>query len=745
MIEAIAPRGLEITNGNTLALFGGNVSIPGGNLTVAEGRIAVGGVNSGSIKLTPDSLGWSFNYDSANSLENIELSQAASIDVSGNSGGEVNLRGREIEIVGGSAVLAEVLGDGLGRVLEISATENVEFRGITTDGLFSTRLSTDVDLGATGDGGDLIINTQNLLITDGAQVTSGTFGLGDAGNLQVTASDIQVVGGAENGQPSGLFTQADVGNTGNGGDLNIETNSLLVEEGAVITTTTFGLGNAGNLKVKASEIEIIGTPNLESGLFVSTEGEGDGGNLSIETDSLLVAQGAGIFTNTFSSGNSGNLNIIASEIELSGGAAGVGASGLFANAQPGSSGNSGSLTIESDNLLINNGAQIVASTDSAGDAGTINIDSQSINLTGTSPSRSPSGISAAAVESEGAGGNIEITTENIQINQGAQITTSTSGSGRGGNLEIIARDFVTLKGVSASGRSGLFANALLENAPGGNLTVQTDLLSVLDGATISVSNFPSSDASPFPPGEGAAGNLNIVADEILLDSATITADTFSGDRGNLNFLTDLLVLRSGSQISTDAQGNATGGNITFNGSDGFLVAFPQENSDITANAVFGDGGRVNLDVVQIFGIEPRANLTPLSDITTSSEFGIAGNVSLRTQDLNPAEDLSKLPNSPNPPQLAQGCQIEGISQDSSSFINIGQGGLNPQPDTALGSDDIIGDVQLPAEWLTVPRLPRSESNVGIEEAQGWIVNQQGKLELIANIPTQSLLHTCKLD
>ena len=351
-------------------------------------------------------------------------------------------------------------------------------------------------------------------------------------------------------------------------------------------------------------------PNLESGLFVSTEGEGDGGNLSIETDSLLVAQGAGIFTNTFSSGNSGNLNIIASEIELSGGAAGVGASGLFANAQPGSSGNSGSLTIESDNLLINNGAQIVASTESVGDAGTIDIDSQSINLTGTSPSRSPSGISAAAVESEGAGGNIEITTENIQINQGAQITTSTSGSGRGGNLEIIARDFVTLKGVSASGRSGLFANALLENAPGGNLTVQTDLLSVLDGATISVSNFPSSDTSPLTPGEGAAGNLNIVADKILLDSATITADTFSGDRGNLNFLTDLLVLRSGSQISTDAQGNATGGNITFNGSDGFLVAFPQENSDITANAVFGDGGRVNLDVVQIFGIEPRANLTP---------------------------------------------------------------------------------------------------------------------------------------
>jgi filamentous hemagglutinin family protein len=731
------PVGLEITNGNTLALLGGNVFVPGGNLTVAEGRIAVGAVSDGLIELTPDALGWSFNLDQTNSQQNIELSQAASIDVSGNSGGEVDLQGGEIEIADGSAVLADVLGDGLGRVLAISATKNVELRGVAIDNSFPTRLSTDVDLDATGNGGELLINTESLLINDGAQVTSGTFGSGDAGNLTVKASEIEVVGGTENGEPSGLFTQSDVGDTGNGGDLNIETNSLLVKQGAVITTTTFGLGDAGNLTVKASEIEILGTSNLESGFFVSTEAAGNGGNLSIETDNLLVAQGGEISTFTFGSGNSGNLNVIASEIELNGGAAGVGISGLFANAQPESSGNSGNLTIETDNLLVNNGAQIVASTDSGGNAGTINIKSQAVNLTGTSFGGSPSGISAAAVGSEGAGGNIEIATEDLNITDGAQITTSTSGSGGGGDIEIVAEDSVTLQGQSAVGRSGLFANALLGDASGGNLTVQTNSLSVLDGATISVSNFPSNDRSSFPPGQGAAGNLTIIATEkILLDEgATITADTFTGDRGNLNFLTDLLVLRRGSQITTNAQETATGGNITIDASDGFLVAFPQENSDITANAVFGDGGKVNIDVLQIFGIEPRANLTPLSDITTSSEFGIAGNVILLTQDLNPGADLSKLPSAPNPPQLAQGCQAE-TSQDSSSFVNIGQGGLNPQADAALSSDDIIGDVQLPAEW--------SGSNAKITEAQGWIVNQQGKLELVAEIQ-KSLLHSCKLN
>ena len=736
------PAGLAVDNGNTLALLGGNVFLPGGNLTAAEGRAAIGSVDSDSyIQLTPDTLGWVFDYAEVDSFQNIDLSQTASIEVSGDGGGEVSIQGQEIVIADGSAILADTLGDRPGKSLEISAAESIELTGFTPDESFPTRLSTDVDLDAAGDGGALVLNTNNLLITDGAQVTSGTFGLGEAGNLQIQASSVEVIGESARGEfVSGLFSQADIGNTGDGGDLSIETNELLVSDGAQISTTTFGSGNAGNLEIASNTIELRGFSasfGTASGLFVSTEAEGNGGNLNLETNFLSLVDGAEISTITFGSGNSGNLNIIASEIELGGEISGSGTSGLFVNADLESTGDSGSLIIETDSLSINDGAQILAITNGVGDAGTISISSQQINLVGTSVNcLNPSTIAVDAFLSEGDGGNITITTDSLEILDGAQIGSITSGTGNGGDLNIVARDFIRISGTSANGNSGLFANAVVSDGAGGNLTIETDSLFVLDGATISVSNFPSSDNSPFEPGQGAAGNLTIIADEIeLADNSTISADTFTGDRGNINLQTDLLLLRRGSQISTNAQGTSTGGNITITASDGFVVAFPQENSDITANAVFGDGGRVDIEALNILGIEPRASLTPLSDITTTSEFGIAGNVDLRTEDLNPAENLNQLPNSPNPPQLAQGCQAD--AENSSSFVNIGQGGLSPQPDRALGADDLIDDVQLPREWI--------ENNVTVVEAQDWIINEQGKVELVVELPHKSVLYNCSLN
>ena len=729
------PIGLAVNDGNTLALLGGNVFLPGGNLTVAEGRAVIGSIDrNDSLQLITDSLGWSIDSTETSSFRDVALSQAASVDVSGNGSGEVRLQGRNIRIADGSAILANTLGDSQGRVLEISATDNIELTGFSADESFPTRLSADVDLNAAGDGGGLLLDTNNLIIADGAQVSSGTFGLGNAGNLVVNASSVEVAGESATGAFfSGLFTQADIGETGDGGNLNIATNNLTLREGAEISTTTFGLGNAGDLNIQAASIELDA-----SGLFVSTQGEGNGGDFSLETDILSLVAGAQINAATFGAGNSGNLNIQATEIELAGEIPGVIASGLFVEADIDSSGNSGNLEIATDRLSIADGAQISAIANSVGTAGTIRIDGQAIEISGTSVDNIPSSISADIDLSEGGGGNIEITTDSLSVRQGAQVSNLTLGTGDGGDLNIVARDFVLLEGEAETGSSGLFATALESDGGGGNLTVRTPTLSILDGATITVSNFPSSSNSPFEPGQGAAGNLNIIADRIeLADNSSITADTLAGDRGNINLNTDLLLLRRASQITTNAQGTSTGGNITIDARNGLLVAFPRENSDITANAVFGDGGRVNIEALNILGIEPRVSLTPLSDITTSSEFGIAGNVSLDTQDLNPAEDLGALPNDPNPPRLAQGCEANGSTENSGSFVNIGRGGLNSQIDNTLSTDELLSDVQLPDAWL--------EAKGGIVEAEDWLVNEQGKVELVTELPRGQTLYSCQLN
>ena len=88
-------------------------------------------------------------------------------------------------------------------------------------GLFAS-----VEPGATGNGGDLLVETERLRITDGAQVSTSARGDGIAGALTVIANDVDLVGGSAGG-PSGLFTTV-ISEAGAGGDLTIDTERLRV-------------------------------------------------------------------------------------------------------------------------------------------------------------------------------------------------------------------------------------------------------------------------------------------------------------------------------------------------------------------------------------------------------------------------------------------------------------------------------------------------------------------------------------
>jgi large exoprotein involved in heme utilization and adhesion len=88
-----------------------------------------------------------------------------------------------------------------------------------------------------------------------------------------------------------------------------------------------------------------------------------------------------------------------------------------------------------------------------------------------------------------------------------------------------------------------------------------------------------------------------------------------------------------------------------------IVAVPLENSDITANAIKGSGGNVNIKSQGLFGIEFRPQTTRNSDITASSEFGQIGRVGIETPGIDPGKDLSELPAVPTDAsqQISQTC------------------------------------------------------------------------------------------
>jgi large exoprotein involved in heme utilization and adhesion len=423
-------------------------------------------------------------------------------------------------------------------------------------------------------------------------------------------------------------------------------------------------------------------------------------------------------------------------------------SSLAAQAERNSKGDAGDLSITTARLLISDGAQVSASTFGAGKGGNLRVNaSESVQVIGESADGEfASNLSAPAnPNSTGDAGDLSITTPRLLISDGAYVSASTSGAGKGGNLRVNASESVQVIGRSADGRfpSGLFVSAEA-GGTAGNLTVETGQMSVRDRAQVRVSS-PS----------GQAGNMTITAEDLTLNRGRLFAETGkSTAEGGANITLqglDLLRMDNESLISANAFEDAKGGNVTI--ASTFIVATPPkgpEGSDITANAFRGNGGRVSITTQGLFGIEFRPKLTPNNDITASSEFGIAGEVAINTPDVDPSRGLAELPTDvvDASEQIDRRCTPAGRNGDRNSFTITGRGGLPPSPNDVLQAESVV------VNWVTLDPLSdndsRNDTSVNpnssapatattpqtprITEAQGWVYGSNGEVILTAESP-----------
>lgn len=754
------PEGLGVESEKTLALVGGNVFLEGANLTAPEGNIEVGSVAAGFVGLTPDDLGWKLDYRGVENFNDITLSQAASLEASGNSGGRVRVRGDFVSLIDGSAILADTLGDGTGGLLIVEAQE-IEMYGVAENG-FTSSLFANVDVGAAGSGGDVFIDTGYLYLGDGAQVNVNTFGSGDAGTLTVDAAEIEIIGGSVdenfNVLNSGLFAQADIGPTGRGGDINVTADYLLVADGAQISVTTFGEGDAGNLTVNADEIEIIGGARYlgSSGLFASSEDIGNGGNLTVQTDYLLVADGAQIVTSSFFEGDTGNLTVSANEIKLLGTSPGGTPSGLFSIVEEGSIGNGGNISVTTEQLIVGEGAQIAASTSGLGNAGNLDIQASNIELFGSNDLR-PSGLFSNAIIGSGDGGDINIKSDRLTVLDGATISVGnfpirnpdiTPGTGTPGNITIDA-DSIRLDSSDPEVFSSITASTNAQT--GGNISLKVDSISLDNGSqitsetrgdgdggsvNISADKFSANNqaqVSTNSTGLGQAGNISITSDSLTLDRGNITATSIQTGGGEIDLTTDSISLNNNSLISTSVlDSTGGGGNISIDNS-GFIVG--QNDSDIRANAVFGPGGNIQISSTGIF-------LDLDSEITASSKFGIDGVVEINNTESDKKLGTVYFPQRITSPEaiIVSRCPIP----EKNTFTVTGLGGLPENPSSYLRGRTTWQDTRpVASNKFDSDDISRESHNfeppepaeiATIVETQGWIINDKGNVELVASTP-----------
>jgi filamentous hemagglutinin family protein len=703
-------------------------------------------------------------------------SVSSTLSGTGRTGGNINVMARSLSVTGGSNEFGQseigtlTLGEANAGKVMIQASESVSVDG---EGSFPTPIASLANLGTGGNAGNVTIETERLLVANGAQVLTraGTFDNSQGGDIKINASEsVELIGTVERGGevfPSGLLAE---GLAGDGGDLLIETQRLVIRNGAQANATTFGAGRAGNLVVEASEsVELIGavTKDFASTLATSTAKDsgatGDAGNLILETKQLTVLDGAQIQTSARNGSRGGDLTVIASDSILLRGTAPdatliSGQSGIFVSAQPAGvdqsgevitpGGDSGDLLINTSRLTIEDGAKISADTFGLGKGGSaiLNINqlivqdgglvragslveedapsqkrgpggtlfvnaSESVEVigTGTVGDEPVNSTLFTAAEGSGDAGNLIIKTRRLIVGDDAEVTASTIGKGEAGRIEVTAntleisnggrlltttessenagdtilnvQDSITLEGQS----SGIFASTELgSSGKGGSIFIDPDTIVIRDGAQIAVNS----------EGSGIGGNIDLQAGSLTLDQGTITAETVSTQGGEISLtLSDLLTLRNHSQITATAgiaQAGGDGGNINIDAP--FIIAFPNEDSNITANAFEGDGGNIDINTNRLFGIKFRDQETSLSDITASSEFGQQGEVEINASAIDPTRSLDNLPQETRETEVAQGCQTEG-GQSTLAFFHLGRGGVPPTPDDLLSSETVI------AEWI----------------------------------------------
>ena len=545
----------------------------------------------------------------------------------------------------------------------------------------------------TGRGGDIAIRTQRLRTEEGAGILTSTLGFGDGGNLMIDAFELVELSGNTifEGEEIAGGLSADIVGFGVGGLITVKTDQLILKDGANISARTNN-GPGGNIDIEAVDIQLLG-----GSIQTQTFGISNAGDITVRAQNLLILEGNEITASAGfrTRGNAGNIAITATESIVVEGTGGL-ITGVL-----GAAGDGGNITIETGELILRNGGTVSAQAITLGKGGNIEITADRIELIGGDnrflffPSQITTTTSSESGESAG---DLGIRTRELRVVNGAEISVDTLGGNVAGNLVIIADDSIELigSGVESSGEirpSRISAStSQFGGGSGGDIQISTQDFLIADGAEVTVSSL----------GEGVAGNLRIESHHLeLKNTSRIIGTSESGDGGNLDFqIADLLLLRNGSQISTNAgvsRSSGNGGNISIR--TPFIIAVREENSDITANAFLGSGGSVEITARGIFGLEFRSETTPFSDITASSDFGTSGVVNLNTLDTGFIENnLTDLPqNLIDIEALISGACIARVDADQGSFVVTGNGGLPARPGDTMLSTYPTSDVQSVSE------------------------------------------------
>ena len=719
-------RGIE-THGGDLHLAGRSIVVSESAIHTEGGdlRITSVGANAAVVRVDgapPDSL----------PSGSIVITNS-SLNASGSQGGEISIRGGQISIDGTglvaerafyrngaffakidtrNGVVSDAGAGGSGGSITVSGKDQLR---LSAGAMISSRASTG-DFGA----GDIVIEGGSIEVLQGAQVSAFTNDSGDAGTVMLTGDSLRLDG---DGSVSAarISVQSNSNATGAGGTITVDVaGAVEIVNGGQVVANTFGQGNAGEIVIQAGSLIMDGgTTNSPTSIAASSligggspPSRGEGGNIRVEVvGEVEIRNRATIEAATGTEADAGTVHLNAGNLTIIGAnpdgltnefLTGIlGITSLNGLASDGSSlvgGRGGNIFVNVANAInLRQGGHIDTSSFGGGAAGVVEVRAGRI-IADRAGSDFFTGIGSDTEAFDdrdrphpiwnvagGRAGDVSVwADESITLLNGANISSSSAGSGDAGNIVVTAPRI----DISGSGSDKVFTPgpesgivALTEGGDlddssepdasippstgnAGSVTVNTSELNVFDGGKVSAEALGTGTAGDVTVNagggavnvstagrisarselEGDAGLVMIIADEVrITDDGTLESlNRGSGEAGGVELIVTNLELDKGS-ISTVAE-QSDAGNITVTagrdiqigqgsvsasaGADGGSIIFSAgrlvlaDNSKVEAEAQ-GNGGNILINDATYF-------LSDHSLFNASAIDGDGGNIGINT-------------------------------------------------------------------------------------------------------------------
>lgn len=496
----------------------GNMEIRAGQLLLRGDPGATDGGATGAFALIGSrAFGTGESGDVVISAGTVDLGRSATITTesySAGGAGSISVAAQDLRITGteghGSFISSTAYASGNAGNLAIDATDITLQGGVNAFVGFANQAA-DTSGSSNANSGSITVDATRLTLLDGAQINAGVYGgAGNAGNISVDARDIHIAGINAGGYAAGIISEtAGWYTSGNGGNISVQADNLVLMAGGRINTSALSFGGAGDIAIQSQNVRIEGAGILDAstGLFaVSGWLATHGGNIRVAADNLELVNGGIINSQTVGGGPSGDVTLDVGRLLVTG--------------------------VDTVNDLS---SQVLASTAvyyypqyATGNGGNIRINAREVEVAND-------GRITAESKSQGDGGGVTIDAVTIAVNNGGSINANSTQTGRAGNLIITAAEALIMN-------RGEIATSAAQS-DGGDIVLNVGHKLYLNNSTITTA---------VQGGSGNGGNIFIDPDFVILNHSRIAADALGGNGGNVTIIADNFLASTDSSVTASS-------------------------------------------------------------------------------------------------------------------------------------------------------------------------------------------------